>query len=294
MQVSHQTEELTEWYDGPAADIRGWYYPGDEARPVLHFLHGNGFCARTLWPLARRLSDGGSVLLTDLPGHGGSAQPAHRMPDWVAMAERVGDALETRRGNQPVIGIGHSMGGVITLLLAARRPHLFQRIILLDPVLFSPEVVFYQRLARKSGLWKRSRLVKSVSNRRRQWGGTGEMWKALKDKSLYRNWSDEAFENFVRGGTNKGPDGISLACSPLWEASIFGSYPRGLWQAVHQISVRTDILVASDSYGFIARSARKASAANANIHWQNFEGGHCFPMEQADKTADVLAQMLSA
>ncbi|MAD43933.1 MAG: hypothetical protein CMI02_01840 [Oceanospirillaceae bacterium] len=291
MTASVATDELLPWLDGPAGDLSGWSRGGQGGK-TIHFLHGNGFCARTLWPLARRLPGDVDIMLTDLPGHGGSVQTAHRMPDWAAMAERVGDAIESHRGGQPVIGIGHSMGGVITLLLAASRPHLFERIILLDPILFSPEVVLYQRLARKSGLWRRSRLVKAVSARRRVWPDENSLKEDLKNKTLYRRWSDEALDNFVLGGTKTVPEGVALCCNPQWEAAIFGSYPRGLWKAVHRLQVRADILVASDSYPFIARSARKAAARNPCIRWQSVEGSHCFPMEQTDKTADVLAQML--
>jgi len=292
MSAYNLSGQLLPWHDGPVGDLSGWARPGNDS-VTLHFLHGNGFCSRTLLPLALRLPGAPSLLFTDIPGHGNSLQPAHRMPDWQAIAGRIGDALETRNGGQRMIGIGHSMGGVLTLLLAASRPQLFERIILLDPVLFSPEVVWYQRLARKTGLWKRSRLIQAVNGRRRIWPDEETMKEDLRRKSLYRHWHDEALDNFIHGGTKTVPEGIALACNPHWEASIFGSYPRGLWKAVHKLNIGTDILVASESYSFIARSVRKAAAANKNIRWRPVEERHCFPMEQPDKYAEMLAQMLT-
>ena len=109
----------------------------------LHFLHGNGFCGLTLAPLAEEITDGSHPLLfTDLPGHGASGGPdVNAQPDWNDMADRVANSIAARI-DRPVTGIGHSMGGVVTLLAAARYPDLFSRVVLLDPVLFSREVIF--------------------------------------------------------------------------------------------------------------------------------------------------------
>lgn len=292
MAEENTQDELVSWTDGPDQDLYGWLRAGDQAQPAYHFLHGNGFCSRTLWPVARLLPGNAPLIFTDVPGHGFSPQPQHHMPDWLRIARRVTPALERLSGARPVVGIGHSMGGVLTLLMAAERPQLFSRIILLDPVLFSPEVLLYQKLTRKTGLWKRSALVKAVSNRRALWPDAETMKADLKNKSLYRQWTEAALDNFITGGSRAVEEGRQLCCDPHWEAAIFGSYPRGLWQAVHRVSVPVDILVADESYGFIVRSARKAAKANRNIRWQSVKGGHCFPMEQPQLAADLISALI--
>ena len=65
----------------------------------------------------------------------------------------------------PLIGIGHSMGAVLTLLAATKYPDLFSEIILLDPVLFKNEMIIAQQLMRATGTWRHRALIKSVSNR---------------------------------------------------------------------------------------------------------------------------------
>lgn len=291
--MSRNNNNLQQWQDGAQGDLAGWLSPGDKQVPGVHFLHGNGFCARTLWPMAQEINCTGDMWFTDVPGHGISVQPDHDMPDWLKMARRVGDGLERNAGGKPVVGIGHSMGGVITLMLAAERPQLFSRIILLDPVLFSPEILLVQRLVRKTGMWKRTALVKAVAGRRQQWPDVVSMKEDLQKKSLYRKWVPDALDEFITGASRAAADGVELSCSPHWEASIFGSYPRGLWQAVHRVTVPVDILVATESYGFIARSARKAAKANANIRWQTVAGSHCFPMEQPRMAAELINRILS-
>jgi len=279
---------LTAWQ---GEDISGWDRKGEEGATSVHLLHGNGFCSPTLLPVGMKFPQEWNLLFTDVPGHGNSKQPQGYMPNWLTMARQIGEALESRV-NEPIYGVGHSLGGVMTLMIAAERPHLFKKIVLLDPVMFSQEVIFIQRMMRKSGFWRRTNLVKRVANRRNHWPDADSMRAELSQKGLYKHWVPEALEAFIEYGTKPVSNGIELSCDPAWEASIFGSYPRGLWEAVRKVSVPVEIMVASDSYSFIARSARRAAKANKNISWQSVEGGHCFPMEQPEKTAKLLLEKL--
>lgn len=281
--------ELTLWQQAPLAGF-------DSARTdgrVFHFLHGNGFCGRTLEPFARALGSASDhYLFTDLPGHGAAQYGAKNdsgmpQPDWNAMADAVADSI-ARRADRPVTAIGHSMGGVVTLLAAARCPELFAEVVLLDPVLFSAEVLLYQRLMRKTGLWQRTGLVKSVSARRSVWPDKQSLGQDLRKKSLYKSWSEEAFEAFVEYATVDRDGGRVLACEPEWEASIFGSYPRGLWRAVRTVSVPVGIIVASESYPFIRPAVKRAVRKNTNIHQFDYKGGHCFPMDAPEYAAQVV------
>lgn len=263
---------------------------------VFHFLHGNGFCARTLEPLSceirSQVSGVSDLLFTDLPGHGLSPRPTSFQPDWNHMADQVADSIASRsRG--PVVGVGHSMGGVITLLAAARFPELFSHIILLDPVLFSAEIILYQRVMRKTGLWSRTKLVNSVRGRRNEWPSKQAMIDSLKTKSLYKDWDVRALSLFAEYGTQRNDDGsVRLACAPDWEGSIFGSYPRGLWHAVRGSVVPVHIFVASQSYGFISGSVDRACRANGNIRRHDIDGSHCFPMEAPETAARRISVII--
>ena len=134
--------------------INGYYRAGAKNAKRIHFLHGTGFSAMTLAAMASQLPTDWSVWLTDVPGHGNSTQPSTRMPDWQKMANSVADAIYQQanvKENGPLIGVGHSMGGVLTLFAAVKYPDLFSEVILLDPVLFQNEMIIAQQLMRFTG-----------------------------------------------------------------------------------------------------------------------------------------------
>jgi lipase len=77
------------------------------------------------------LADRFHVRALDLRGHGRSGWEE----PWT-IAQHVEDVLETVDG--PAIWIGHSFGGRLTAEIAARRPDLVARAVLLDPALWVP------------------------------------------------------------------------------------------------------------------------------------------------------------
>lgn len=78
------------------------------------------------------------VLAPDLIGHGASPYE----PPW-SISEHL-DALVATLGVAPAAWIGHSFGGRLALELAARRPTLVNRLVLLDPaILLDAEIALH-------------------------------------------------------------------------------------------------------------------------------------------------------
>ena len=101
----------------------------DVAKPTIVFVHGAGL-DHSWWGLQSRYFGyhGRNVLAVDLPGHGRSdGKPLAtigEMADWVL---RLLDALKLPKAAV----VGHSMGSLVALECAARRPERVERIALL-------------------------------------------------------------------------------------------------------------------------------------------------------------------
>jgi pimeloyl-ACP methyl ester carboxylesterase len=104
------------------ADVKGVrmrYFVGGEGPPLL-LVHGLGGAASNWTELAPLLLARHRLLVPDLPGHGGStALPA--VSGLEPFADRVALVAE-REGMLPAPVVGHSLGGMVVLRLALRRP----------------------------------------------------------------------------------------------------------------------------------------------------------------------------
>ncbi len=96
--------------------------------PPVVLLHGLGG-SRSNWAfVAPELARTRRVLVVDLPGHGRStALPA--APGLKPYADRVAKLLEDE-GHAPADVVGHSLGGLVGIRLAARRPELVRSLVL--------------------------------------------------------------------------------------------------------------------------------------------------------------------
>ncbi len=103
--------------------------------PRVVLLHGAGGCHHVWHYFVKRLGRQARVFALDLPGHCKSEPPAeYTFPEFVHLLSRwFHEAL----GGMPEVLVGHSMGGLLALALAARNPEI-QRLVVLSAALRIP------------------------------------------------------------------------------------------------------------------------------------------------------------
>jgi pimeloyl-ACP methyl ester carboxylesterase len=104
------------------ADVKGArmrYFLGGSGPPLL-LVHGLGGAASNWTELVPLLAGRHRLLVPDLPGHGGS-EPLPAVAGLEPFADRVALVAE-REGMFPAPAVGHSLGGMVALRLALRRP----------------------------------------------------------------------------------------------------------------------------------------------------------------------------
>ena len=102
-------------------------------RPPVVLVHGLGVSSRYFIRLARVLAGEVPVLAVDLPGFGRSDRP-QRALDVAELADALADWVAAARIPRPAL-VGNSMGCQIAVDLAARRPELLGRLILIGPTM---------------------------------------------------------------------------------------------------------------------------------------------------------------
>jgi pimeloyl-ACP methyl ester carboxylesterase len=276
--------------------LRGWRTP-PSGRPLLHFLHGNGFCGRVYEPLLLALARDFDLWLCDAPGHGDSdATP--RFAGWNRCAEAALDAFQAGRaayGDVPLMAVGHSFGGVQTALLLGATGQPFSRAVLLDPVLFPPPMLLAAQMMGRAGTGLVNPLARATKRRRREWPSRAHARESLRGRGTYRGWDEAALDAFVTHALRDSPDGtVRLKCAPELESTIFSTMPDQLWSRLRRITAPTLLLHGDSTMPFVRAGCARAHAHNApHVHVQVTTGGHCFMQEHpADTAARVRAHLL--
>ena len=108
-------------------------YGGPADGPLMLLVHGLGGSAVNWAAITAELAADHRVLAIDLVGFGRTQQQGRSITvqDNAALLGRFIDEV----CRQPVILVGNSMGGLIAILLTARRPELVAGLVLVDPAL---------------------------------------------------------------------------------------------------------------------------------------------------------------
>src|SRR5262249_22185487 len=115
----------------------------------LHFLHANGYppeCYQAFLNLLRTKYRVFGMLLRPL----WKDSKPDELQSWKPLS---GDLLQFLAPQPtPVIGVGHSIGAIVTLRAALQDPGKFRALILLDPVLLVPSRLIFWKVFRALGL----------------------------------------------------------------------------------------------------------------------------------------------
>ena len=116
--------------------------------PTIVLLHGLGSSAAAWLPTGRLLARRHHVVLVDLPGHGTSAMPE---PFSLERATRSLDLALARASKEPVVLVGHSLGGLVAAAEACERPDRVRALVLVETAL-RPQVEGAERAAALAAL----------------------------------------------------------------------------------------------------------------------------------------------
>jgi pimeloyl-ACP methyl ester carboxylesterase len=260
--------------------------------PVIHLAHANGFPPGTYRLLAGTLTSDYHVIA--LPSR--ALWPGSRpdsAPTWHPLAEDLIQGLNEMQLSG-IVGVGHSIGAVLTLWAAIRQADLFRAVVLVEPVILPPAWLLMLRLLRRLGLARRQPLVQAALHRRRIWPSRGACYEHFKTKALFARWPAAALRDYVNSGTRLLSGGqVELAYPPQWEAHIFATTPTDIWRDVPRLRIPALVIRGERSQTF--RSATQARLARQlpRATFVTISGaGHLVPMERPKETGAAICSFL--
>jgi len=254
------------------------------AKTEVHFSHANGFPAQSyesIFSLIENIDIG----YINTMGHASYSN----MADLTHLRDELIDEVEEKY-SQPIIGMGHSCGAAATLLAAAKRPELFKKIILLDPIIFSSRKRLGIRLLKNLGLWESFSPAKRARVRRADFIDRSEASDYFKQKSLFKNFHPACFESYIQHGLISTETGMRLTFSAQVEADIFRNVPTKL---PANLSKLKGTIIYGNKSEIIGKSDIAWWRKNVpNMEIVAFDGEHLFPFESPQETASLLNKYL--
>lgn len=252
----------------------------------IQFSHANGFGAST-YNYFFSLLQPHQVKAIELIGHG--KYPV--APNWQPLAQELIDYIETHHSS-PVVGIGHSLGGAITLYAAQARPDLFQQVIFLDPPIFAPfKRNIIQFLKKYTNQYDKISPAGRAKMRRQYFKNKAMAFDYFKSKTLFKDFAPPCFEDYVNNGlkTNE-KHGFELAFSRGIEYQIFRAFPK--FSSAIKLEMPSHFIY-SNQYNVLWKSdIRWLKKLLKSTTFIEFDGGHLFPMEQPEKLAELLKTLI--
>ena len=260
--------------------------------PRILFSHGNSFPAGTYRLLLDDLRQRGfEVHAIEKFGH----DPQYRVTNnWPHLVQQLADSAKAWQGQgEPAFLVGHSLGGIVSLMCAARHPELARGVLLLD----SPILSGWK--ATTLGLVKKTQLVGSLSpgrissKRRNHWPSREAALEHLRHKKAFARWDPQVLADYVDCGTHDHQGLRWLSFDRDVETAIYNTLPDHLGSLLRRHPLKCPAAFIGGTHSVEMRTVgmdltRQLTKGRVMM----LDGSHLFPMEKPQATAAAIEAAL--
>jgi pimeloyl-ACP methyl ester carboxylesterase len=187
----------------------------------VFFAHANGFPSATYGKLFAALAPDYRVQHLEQHGH----DPRFPVNDnWSNLVDELIHHLEASQ--QPVWGVGHSLGGVLHYHAALLRPELYLGVVMLDSPVLTLADKMVIRAAKRFGFIDRITPAGRTLGRREEFVDLAEARGYFAGKGLFRRFDPECLDAYVQHGLQAVGNNLRLRFDPATEISIYRSVPH--------------------------------------------------------------------
>jgi pimeloyl-ACP methyl ester carboxylesterase len=267
--------------------------PTPAGTPLVLFFHGNSFPASTYNVMLNELRRRGlQVHALEKIGHNPAFPVSSNWPHLVEEVNAFAQPLVDAHTG-PVVLVGHSLGGILSLMLAAQYPHLAHAVVMVD----APAVAGWQanllHLSKKLSFTAKYSPGAVSHKRRNQWGSLDEVRQHFASKKNFARWQAQVLEDYITHGTQEvmvqGQVCRELSFSREIETQIYNTVPHHLEALIKRHPLKCPVsLVAARHSREIKIAGIEFSKRITKGRITTIDGTHLVPMESPLATAAAV------
>jgi pimeloyl-ACP methyl ester carboxylesterase len=261
---------------------------------TIVFSHANSFPAGTYRLLFEALRhEGYAVHAIEKYGHDPKFPVSNH---WPRLRDQLIQFTEAH-ASEPVFFVGHSLGGFLSLLAAAKRPDLARAVLMLDSPIIGGLLTPTLQIAKATG-WGERFSPASVSKRRRQhWPTSQAAHSHFASKASFARWDPAVLDDYIRTGIEPSQPplekGVTLAFQREVETQIYQTIPHDIPRFLRSHPLKCPLAFIGGTESTEVRQVGMSTTerlAQGRVSWVT--GSHLFPFEQPALTAqEVLLRL---
>ena len=256
-------------------------------KETIHFAHANGFPAKTYSKLFSHLADDYEINYLERHAH----NPLFPVADgWERLRDELLAELE-KRYTEKIIGVGHSLGGILHFLAALEKPEFYRAIVLLDAPLVSRLSGAGLKILKRVNLMDKYSPSRTTRFRRSTWRTRDEAFEHFRAKEKFQSFDQDVLRDYVEHGTTETDGVFKLNFNPQIEAKIYRTIPDDFGKFLGKLNV--------PSVYIGGKRSREAKLARLGFMRKKFpfdfyfvDGSHLFPFETPLETARIIKSAL--
>lgn len=255
---------------------------------MIHFAHANGFPSECYQALFKSLRLKSSLCFIPIIGHNDDFPITE---NWSFLVDEVIESIQ-RQTNEAVIGVGHSLGGVLTLLASCKAPKLFKQVILLDAPIFGLSKSTLIKLIKSFNLMHLVTPYKITQRRQEEWDSLSLLKAYLLTKSLFKNFNEACLNDYIRYGFSSDNDGrFRLKFNRERESLIYKTVPHNMHRLMKKHCVPTSLIYSQSSH-IITKHDLFKMKNSYEFNISTCHGTHLFPFEHPQETSDKIVEQI--
>ncbi len=260
---------------------------------TIVFAHANGFPAGTYEPLFDLWRAAGWRVEAPERFSHDARYPV--TSNWPRLRDQLTDFIVARDLAGAML-VGHSLGGVVSLLAACKRPDLVGGLVMLDSPIVTGWRAHSVHMAKRLGLIERVGPGAISKGRRHEWPSREAVHAHFVAKSAFARWDPRMLAAYVRAGFDEvdGAGGkVTLGIPRETETRVYNTLPHHVPALLRKHPPRCDVgFIAGTRSVEMRQGGYAAARAFAGPRWRTIEAGHLYPMEQPDRTAALVLELL--